>query len=61
MPKQWDDMDPREKLEYLRDSLIRANRGEVELHAHIRALKWRVKALEGAQESNWKNSETPRR
>lgn len=51
MPKQWDDMDPGEKLEYLRDSLIRANRSEVELNADIRALKWRVKALEGAQES----------
>ena len=51
MSKQWSDMDTEEKLEFLRNSLIRANQSEVHLHAEIRALKLRVKTLEGAHGS----------
>ena len=51
MSKQWSDMDTEEKLEFLRNSLIRANQSEVRLHAEIRVLKLRVKTLEGAQGS----------
>ena len=51
MSKQWSQMDAEEKLEYLRESLIRANQSEVHLQAEIRALKLRVKALEDTQGS----------
>jgi hypothetical protein len=51
MPKQWTEMDTNEKLEYLRNELIRAGQTAHQIRTDFVALHRRVKELEGAQAS----------
>jgi hypothetical protein len=48
MAKQWTNMDTEEKLEFLRNELIRANQTAHQIRADFAAMIRRVKALEDA-------------